>query len=64
MDYANSRMSEVIDEFVHNARNRQILKDRYIDGMTFEKIAEKHNLSFQRVRSIIDEYKTKLFSNL
>lgn len=33
-------------------RNREILKDHYIDGLTFEEIAEKHDMSVRQVKKI------------
>ena len=40
MDYTNSRIRELIAEYVHNERNRKLLERRLIDGITFEKLAE------------------------
>ena len=33
-------------------RNREIIMDRYLDGMTFEEIAEKHGLSVRHTKKI------------
>lgn len=33
-------------------RNREILKDHYVDGLTFEEIAEKHDMSVRQVKKI------------
>lgn len=43
----------IIDEYIHHARNRQILKDRLLDGMIYEDIAEKHNLTARQVQNIV-----------
>lgn len=64
VEYTNSQISALIDEHIHNQRDRQILKDRLIDGLTYEKLAEKHDLSFQRVRTIVYHGQTKLFKYL
>ena len=53
MIYTNSQMTELIDEYIHSERDRAILKDRFINGYTFEKIAEKHGLSVRQVKRII-----------
>ena len=34
-------------------RNREILKDHYILGMTFEEVAEKHDMSVRHIKKII-----------
>ena len=36
----NSQLAELISEHIHSERNRQIMRLRLIDGMTYEKIAE------------------------
>ena len=33
-------------------RNREILKDHLVDGMTFEEVAEKHNMSVRQIKKI------------
>lgn len=44
-EYKNSEVAEIINEYVHNARDREVLKARYIDGMCYEPLAEKFALS-------------------
>ena len=53
VDYTNSQISSVIDEHIHHAFHRQMLKDRLIDGMTYEQIAEKHDMSVRQTKNII-----------
>lgn len=63
-EYTNSEISALIDDLIHNAMYREILKDRLIDGMTFEQIAEKHDLSVQGTKKIVYKAEDKLFSKL
>ena len=42
-DIANSEIDYLIDQWIRNERDRAILKDRLINGMTFERLAEKHD---------------------
>jgi hypothetical protein len=63
-EYTNSQISALIDEHIHSARDRQILKDRLIDGLTFEKLAEKHELSVQHAQRIIYKQWNKLINFL
>ena len=37
-------------------RNREIIKDHYIEGMTFEEVAEKHKMSPWQVKKISYEW--------
>lgn len=52
-DYKNSEIEKVIDEYIHSERDRQVLKYRYIDGYTYEKIAELMDLSVRQTKTIV-----------
>ena len=45
-------------------RNRQILKSRFIDGLTYEKLAEKYELSVSQIKWIIYRLETIVYDNL
>jgi len=64
IEYANSRIVAVIDEYVHNERNRAILKDRFVNGLTFEQIAEKHDISTRQAQNIVYRSQDVLFRHL
>lgn len=53
IDYTNSQISLLIDEYVHNERDRQIMKRRFVDGIVFDKLSEEFDLSPQRVKAIV-----------
>ena len=61
-DYTNSEICKVIDEYVHNARNRDILKRRLIDGVCFEPLAEEFDLSVRQVKNIVYKEADKIFA--
>ena len=63
-EYTNSEITVVIDEHIHNARYREILKDRFIDGLTLEAIAEKRDMSTTQVKTIIYRNEGKIFAHL
>lgn len=50
---STSELSYLIDEWIFNERNRNILKRKMIDGITFEKLAEEFDLSVQQVKTIV-----------
>lgn len=52
MEYTNSGITYIINEYVHSARDRALLLMRYVDGMTYEQIAEKLDLSVRQVQNI------------
>ena len=64
IEYTNSHVAEVIDEYIHSERDRNILKDRYINGLTYEKISEKHNLSVKQIRNILCKNEQVLIKHL
>lgn len=64
MDYTNSRIRELIAEYVHNERNRKLLERRLIDGITFEKLAEEFELSVSQVKRIIMKESDTLFRHV
>lgn len=45
-------------------RNREIIKERLIDGTTYEKLAEKFDLSVRQVKYIVKKCQSILFSNI
>jgi len=50
---SNSQIELLIDEWCHNARYREILKLRFVDGMTFESIAEQVDMSVRQIKNIV-----------
>lgn len=64
VDYTNSQISSIIDEHIHNALHRQMLKDRLIDGMTYEQIAEKHDITDRQTKNIIYKSMDRLIKYL
>lgn len=64
MEYTNSQMLALIREHIHSERDRLILRDRLIHGMTLEKLSEKHDLSVRQIKNIIYKNERILFSKL
>ena len=63
-EYTNSQISAVIDEYIHSERDRQILKSRFIDGLTYERLAEKYDLSVRYTKTLIYKKQEVIFSHL
>lgn len=64
VDYTNSQISSLIDEHIHHALHRKMLKDRFIDGMTYEQIAEKHDITARQTKNIIYKSMDRLIKYL
>lgn len=62
--YTNSQIAAIIDEHIHNARDRKILKRRYIGGITYEPLAEEFGLSVRQVKNIVYKHELTIFKHL
>lgn len=50
---SNSAIDRLINEWIHNERDRAILKRRLIDGVCYEPLAEEFDLSVRQVKNIV-----------
>lgn len=64
MEYSNSRIIELINEYVHSSRDREILIDRFVNGLTFSELSEKHFLSERHVKRIVKNFDPVLIKYL
>jgi len=56
----NSELSAYIDEYVPSKRNREILKDRLIDGIKVVELSEKYELSERQIKNIVKKFRQLL----
>lgn len=61
---SRSEIIYLIDEWIFSARNREILKRRLLDGMTYEELAEEFHLSTQSVKAIVYKNKETILSHI
>lgn len=64
MEYSNSRIRELIQEYIHSDRDRQILTRRLVDGIVFEKLAEEFDMSDKQIKRIVYKLQEQLFKRL
>lgn len=60
-------IENAVDKYIvgKNAeRNRKILKSRFIDGLTYERLAEKYDLSVSHIKTIIYRLEDTIYDNL
>lgn len=50
---SRSDLQYIIDQWIFNERHRLILADRLFNGTTYERLAEKYDLSAQQVKTIV-----------
>lgn len=63
-DYPTTHIIHVIDEWIHNERDRAIMKRRLIDGICFEPLAEEFGLSVKQTKRIVYKCQDKLFKHM
>lgn len=56
MEISNSIILEMIEDYVKGERNRHILKDRLINLMCYEPLAEKYEISVSTVKRVVYKY--------
>ena len=63
-DIKNSDIKIVIDEYIHSERDRAVLLDRLVNGLTFGKLGEKHDLSEIQVKRIVYKLSDDVYRHL
>ena len=63
-EYSRSELSNLIDEWILNERNRAILKRRLLDSVIYEKLAEEFDLSVRQVKNIVYKSEGILFRKI
>ena len=66
-ELSRTELEHLIDEWIigRNAeRDRQILKRRLLDGVTYDRLAEEFDLSVRQLKNIIYRAEDRLFSHI
>lgn len=63
-DISRSEIVAAVDEWILNQRDREMLKRRLVDGLTYEALSYEFNLSVRHVKTIIYKNEDKLFSKI
>jgi DNA-directed RNA polymerase sigma subunit (sigma70/sigma32) len=53
LNLSRTEVENLITEWIFNARDRDILRRRILDGRTFEELSEEFHLSTQRTKAIV-----------
>lgn len=64
IEYTNSEIARTIDEHIHSARDREILKRRLIDGICFEPLAEEFEMSVRQIKNVVYRGQECVFARL
>jgi len=63
MEYTNSKIKSLIDEYIHSERDRAILYRRMVDGVKFEQLAEEFGMSDRQIKSIVHKHTATILKN-
>lgn len=63
-EYTNSAVTHAINEYIHSARDRRILFDRLVDGMSIEQLAEKYDRSPRAMQRKVMKLQTIVFLHI
>lgn len=67
LNTSRTELESLINEYVigNNAlRDRDILKDRLIDGLTYYQLSDKYNLSLATIKKIINKREKHIFQKI
>lgn len=59
-----SEYSRLIDEWIFSERDRQIMKRRLLDAITYEKLSVEFDMSVRNVKYIVDKNRKILLKHL
>ena len=63
-DISYSELEHAINEWILNERDRDVLKRRLLDGITYESLSCEFDLSVRHVKTIVYKSEEKIFTKL
>lgn len=63
-DLSRSDWEHLIEEWVFSERDRNILKRRLLDGLTYESLAEEFDLSVRQTKNIVYKLEKHIFKRI
>lgn len=64
IEYSNSQIAALIDEYIHSERDRAILKRRLIDGITYDELSAEFSISVRHIKTIVYKGQDRLFRRI
>lgn len=64
VDLSRSEIEKLIAEYCFCCREREILYSRWLDGLTFDEISVKHNISERQAKTIVRKNREKVLSHV
>lgn len=64
LDISRSEIEQAINEWILNERDREMLKRRLVDGITYEALAYEFDLSVRHTKTIVYKAQERLFTKI
>ena len=64
IDLSRSEIEWLIKEYCFCCKERDILYSRWLDGLTFDEISLKHEISVRQAKNIIRKNREKVLSHI
>lgn len=64
IEYTNSAVTLIINEYIHSERDRAIIKRRLIDGISIERLAEEFDRSPRAMQRKIAKLQSVVFLHM
>lgn len=59
-DYSNHRVRAVIEEYIHSTRDRALILDSLVDGLSYDELAERYSLTYEGVKDVMKKGRAAL----
>ena len=64
VDLSRTELTNLIDEYLFSVRDREVAKARWLDGLTFEEIATKFDISERGAKDIIRRCRERVLNHV
>ena len=61
---SRSQWETLIDEWIFKDLYRELMKDRLLNGLTYDQLADKYDISFRNVQNIVYKCTDKLIKHI
>ena len=61
---STDELERLIVQYIHNQRNREIVKQRFVNGTKFEDLADRFELSVPQVKTIVYNSEQIIFNHI
>ena len=63
-DLSRKEIEELVEQWIHNERNRKIMYRRLIDGVRFDDLSGEFDLSVTQIKNIVYKGRSKILQHI